>query len=346
MDATVPDTSTGTAVETPSSPALETPSAPTSAPDLGAMSPDERSHWRLTGEFPSAKDSSEAASTPAEPAEQAASTDASSTPASEPGTPKKNAATRIQQLLEENKLLKERLESAPRESRPAPAVDERAASSPAQAAERTLDAAIASPDLSRPPLEEGDFFREFPDASMAAFVDYRHGYREAMSEARRAADQQRESLSSSYAQRMAPAIEADPQFWSTLDPRLKETTPIALLPAGEAPTALNFAAQEILESEHPAEIMSYLSAHPQYLEVLSRMSSAHAIRAIARLDALVGSVSSVPTKQPVGKTTTSAPAVPQTLGSKPAESADETTTSVVAGDFRRYKSAMNRREGA
>jgi hypothetical protein len=46
------------------------------------------------------------------------------------------------------------------------------------------------------------------------------------------------------------------------------------------------------------------------------------------------------------KTTTSAPAVPMTLGSKPATQADDARAAIASGDMARYNAIMNARDGA
>jgi len=69
------------------------------------------------------------------------------------------------------------------------------------------------------------------------------------------------------------------------------------------------------------------------------------VRMMGQISARV-SVPSVPTQPVVKKTTTSAPDVPETLGSRPAAPVDEAKAAVMAGNTRRYNEIMNAREAA
>ena len=95
----------------------ESSPAPGPAPSLESLTPTERTEWRMTGNLPEppTESPSPAESAPAEPVEQVASTEASPSPAPEPGTPRKsNADTRIPELLKARAAERERAERAER----------------------------------------------------------------------------------------------------------------------------------------------------------------------------------------------------------------------------------------
>jgi hypothetical protein len=339
--------------------------APQPSPDLASLSASDRAAWRLTGEWPSAPNTSEAvapadASTPsteadsssAAPDAQAAATAATPTPASEPGTPKKaNAETRKAELKTEiETLLKERdtlrREMAETRSQPRATLDAKpAASSPA--APPPLATLVQSPDLSRPPLSDVEFYTAYPEASVADFTRYVARYEFGKASAESQQTQQKRARLDTFQQAVTAASAADPEFWPAVSTVAQQLVPIDHLDPGMAPTALNYAAQEIVESAHGPALLKHLAAHPELMATLRQSTPVQAIRHLAQLDwQLAHPASSVSPVTPVVKTTTSAPAPGSALGTRQTAPADEAQAAVVAGDFGRYRSTMNRREGA
>ena len=322
---------------------------------LGALSVTERSHWRLTGELPStpaeARDteptpdaSDDAAdSSPAQPDGQAASTEVIPQPASEPGTPKKrNADSRkaelaaeIQTLLRQRDELKASL-TAPRPTAPQ---DVSVASSPTPQPV-SLEQVVETPDVSRPALTEGQFFEVFPDASYGQFLSYTARY-----ETRAFAYQQQQAQQvSTQVQSYREKAAAIPKEALTALPRdVIDAKPVSLLGPQEQPGVWNYAVQEILDASDSAALVSHLVAHPEDVQAIAATRTPlETIRTVAQINARLSS--SVP-PQSVVKTTTSAPAPVETLGSKRSAPASEAQAAVAAGDFARYASVMNAREG-
>jgi hypothetical protein len=330
------------------------------------MSVTERSHWRLTGELPStpaeARDRAEtsddpAASSPADPAVQEASTEVRESPDSEPGTSaepattssktKANAETRkaalhaeIQDLLTRRNALRAEMAAPPPQSVP----DVRPASS---SGPLPLSEFLARPDVAKPILTDAEFFAAYPDADYGAYTRYTSRY-EVLSI--RAEDQQRAAIEARQSQLMTQArtyaervqsAQAEQAF--PIGEHLTGLVPASLVPDGKPVNAGNVIAQEILESEQPAALLRHLTDHPEAFHALAALPSALAVaKAIGRLEAQIGSPLTPPS--PVAKTTTSAPAPVETLGRKPSASADEAKAAVAAGDFARYASAMNAKE--
>lgn len=327
-----------------------TPTLPADA--LSRMSDTERSHWRLTGEFPAdapagapaADDPSspEAESAPAAPAEQATSTDVSAPPASEPGTPKKsNAETRKAELTAEIKALLRQRDALREELAPPkpPAETPTTEAKPAP-----LATAIEHPDPASTALPEDAFFAQYPQATVGDYARYLARYEIARVRAEESATRDRDARLQTFKTRLDAVLKDEPEFWSQQHPRVRALPTLDQLRPGETPTALHYAGQEILLAERPADLIRYLSEHPEELDRIQTGSWADGIRAIARISAQLDRPS-VP--EPVTpRPTTAAPPVPTTLGSKPAVSVDDAEGAVAAGDFRRYRSAMNRKEGA
>lgn len=318
----------------------ETP-APVS---LDTLDSKQLSHWRQTGDLPETPDTStEAASSPAEPAAQATSTDAHTPPASEPGTPKKNnAETRIKELLAENARLKAESESF--RARP-PAPETHAASSPAPQAEVTLSAAIESPDLSKPMLEETEFFSAFQQATVKDYMRYVARYENSAADIARQSRQSFESRQQWFDSEISKAVDTYPDIQAKVPEELRSAAPVELLPPGVKPVLSNYVMQEVWTAPDPGKLLLHIaeSAEAQK-EIQASRTPADVIRTIARIQARLGTPS-VPPK-PVVKTTTSAPPPPPTLGSKPAIPGDAVEEALASGDVGKYIREMNRREMA
>lgn len=341
---------------------------PSSATDvLSSLSPKQLGEWRLTGSIPEASSETDAPSSsplasdsaPDTP-EQAASTDAHTPPASEPGTsaakpvstkPKANAETRKAELNAEiQSLLKQRdeLRAAVTAPPPQPAREDvklvASSSTPPPLAD-----AIARPDVTRPALSEGQFFEAYPEAAYGDFARYtaRYEYHALRAEDQRTqADQARvqaiQAKAQAYGDRVR-AAQADPDF--TIDDRLLSLIPADFLPPGVPLAAEHVIAQEIMTSEVAPALLRHLSEHPDEFAALRALDSPLAIsRAMGRLEARLDT-SQTPNK-PVVKTTTSAPTPPKTLGTKSAEPVDDVQAALASGDVRRYILAMNRKEAA
>lgn len=77
---------------------------------------------------------------------------------------------------------------------------------------------------------------------------------------------------------------AAPDLADRIDPELGELRPASLVPPGERITQGNVLAEEFLQSDHPAELMLYLTEHP---EEKARLLNAPDVRTIQRGVALI-----------------------------------------------------------
>ena len=326
--------------------------SPVSTPNpIAAMSPSERTNWRLTGD---PKSSTTAASIPAVPAVPATSTDVSTAPASEPGTPAKGVKARLPELDADIQDLRSRLaiRAQLREelAQTAPAVQTPAAASSPAPTSPTLPQILASPDLRRAPLSDAEFFTQFPEATFADFGRYTARYEIAASraiDAQQAAvtqrQQQYQTREAAFFERRKAAIEADPNFEANLSPSVLALKPFDLVVGTQEPVLpVHILAQEIFVSPQSAQIMAHLSAHQDEFDRLASLTSIESIaRAIGRLEAKLESPSAAPALAIVP--TSTAPPPSRTLGTRVTTPADDVQSAVKEGDFRRFREAENRR---
>lgn len=329
-----------------SSPAPEVvPTTPTEV--LASLSETERLEWRKSGDLPKDKiPVSSAASPPAEPDDQAVSTEPTTAAASEPAKPKKNADTRIQELLADRARLERELADARR-----PASDVRpAAPSPAPAVETFP--------------EYAEYLTQHPDASLEKWMDARDDWRDARKDAKAAEQSEAQALTRSQearAQRFNAQIQesakADPEFLSKISPDVLAIRPIAALKPGEAAGPVNIVGAELLNSPVAPQLMRHWSEHPDDLQRLvtvpatlahlppverAREHTRWMIREIGKLEAKfepAGEPASPPTK-----TVSDAPDPGTTLGSRPAAPADAVEAAIRRKDPGAYIREANARE--
>lgn len=337
---------------------------------VAALSPEAHAHWKLTGEInPKAKapapdaphqDLSEpsdpstyAESSPAEPAEQAPEIAGHQEAASEPATPKKksNAETRIKELLAQTKAQEAEIARLKAEPKPEPKADVTpAVVAPSATPEpKSLAAFVASPDLTKPRIDEVEFFAQFPDAKLADYQDYRENYRDGVKSVQTQTESRIASVQNSFQDRLKPALEANPQLWDTIPDALKtaQATGITLAPNAQR-TAWNDIARELVLSDHSGAILSHFSAHPDELTQIAGLPDERSVtRAMAALETRLTSEPVNPQKAVRPRTTTSAPE-PQgtTLGRRTQGVIDDAEGAIQRKDAGSYIAIMNRRESA
>jgi hypothetical protein len=272
-----------------------------------------------------------AASATAQPADQAASTEASSKPASEPAKPKRNADTRVQELLADRARLQAELDAA---RRPAPPhVDAKpAASSPAPAPE------------SFPKFAQ--FLETHPDADLETWMEARDDWRDQRNAERsqEAAKIQHEERwhaerATNFNQQLKDAAAADASFREKLSPDVATLEPAAIAHAEGRPLTINNGiAEEIIDSPIAAKVMLHLSEHPDELQTLRQARSPRELarRFGALEDRLQRATSAAP---PPLNTVTKVPTPPTTLGTRPAAGADPVVSAVRSGDVAAYRAA-------
>jgi len=317
-------------------------------PVLDALTDAEREAWQLTGDLPerTIPTSTPEGSTPPEPAAQAAPTDASTEPASEPGKPARpNAETRKQQLRAEIEDL----------SRQARQLRDEVAQARSGSPGRPVDASPAAPSPASVPTAPD---AEFPDYGAwlerpgneaktyesytrdlvvhVASVERQRGHAEAMKAAK----------AHDYAARVAQTIAQEPDFVSTLSPEVHDMVPLDMLPDRRTATMANVVAQAVVDSDQAPQLLRYLSQNDSVLQALKRQpSEAAVLRMIGRIEGtLSAQTTAPPSPVPSAPMVSRAPAPPTTLGNRPAVPADDIESALAAGDFDAYSTRMNRKE--
>jgi len=334
---------------TPQFDAISAESSPASEPvdQLASLSPTEYAAWEKDGVLPPASDVRTDSST-VQPDGQAASTDASSAPASEPGKPAKppkNADTRVQELLAdraqaraEAAQLRERLERLER-----PKQDAKPGSSPAAVPEWKRYMSLPN----APKEDQFDTYAEYVAASSFFAAQQLQSDNEARSRAR-AEQHQHADRVKTMAQKAIERINAykqtDSGFDAAVNPQLMEIRPVSLLRPGEPIQADNVLAEEMLVSDYTPHLMKHFSTPEGIAEwqKLTAMSPAAMLREFGRIEARFESRVSSDARPP--STVTSAPEPPTTLGRKPAAAADGVAHAIKTGDFAAYERMENARE--
>ncbi len=296
--------------------------APSATPSLETLTGEQRATWRKTGSLPDAA----AASSPATP-EQALSTE-SSTPASEPGTPakpaKKNAESRIQELLQERHARDTRIAEL----------------------EARLNAPKEAPkEVPAAPEPMGEDFPEYEAwaetqpqnrrsyeryiGAMAVHVYQQQEEVKSQRTARATAEKTEAERLDTY-RKNAEAFKAEhADYWQVIDPVTKTTMPVATR------DALN---EALGSGGYSPALLYHLGTHLEDFHRIVALPPAQAAYAIGKLDASL----SLPAP-PAFKTLSTAPDPPPTLRSKPATPVDDLEAAVKRGDFTSYKLAANRR---
>lgn len=324
-----------------------TADAGTSSALIASLSAEDRTTWRMTGALPTTTTDPAVIAAPAtaEPAAQAASTEVSPKADPEPADDlKPKTKARIDALLADRKAAQDRADALERElaalKAPKPAPAEPPAAS-ATATGTREDAQRLTPDLTKPALTDVEFVEQFPEAT---YGDYsRYVVRYELAQDRQATVQQTEAQrrQSTFAAQVATELKANPQWVSTLDPRVAGLVPTEHLPQGQAPTALNRIAQEVFESSQATALMRHLSEHPAEIDRIASLPPDAIVRAMARLE---GTLSAGPVKPEVKPLPVSQAVPLETLGRKPAVDGDPVSAALARGDFRGYREAQNARE--
>lgn len=266
---------------------------------------------------------------------QAASTEVVATPASEPGSPargKKNAESRIQELLTERAQLRADLEAA---KRPAPASvpDVPAASSPAPMAGEKFpayDAWIAT--QSADVQNASDAFDLYIDAR-AGHVFQRQQMQARQREADDTAQREEQGRFATYRQQADTFATQRTDYWSIVEPITE-----AHIPDVKTRDAI----QDVITRSVAAPALLYhLGTHRDEFARVIALPAHQAAYELGKLDAAlsVGATSVRPTK-----TVSSAPPPPPSLLSRAQTPVDEIESARSSGDWSRYRALANARD--
>lgn len=258
-----------------------------------------------------------AESSPAQPGDQAASTDASTSAASEPAKPKKvnNADTRVTELLAEREALRAELDTL---KRPRPSDAMPAKSSPATVADAEfpeLDDWLAIPG------NEGKSFtayqREF----------FRHEFQQQQAETNRKAVQTAQQRDQD--ERITAYRKSAETFIADHDDYWPVVTPITSTPRSDLTDALG---EVITRSANPPALLYKLGSEPETWARLIGLPERLAVYELGKLEAAL-SAPETPKTQPL----TRAKEPPTTLGRRAADPGDVIEAAVASGDVARFR---------
>jgi hypothetical protein len=130
-----------------------------------------------------------------------------------------------------------------------------------------------------------DYIEAFTDWKAERILERQAERTRMESEAEAFARRQQEKVDA-FNSRVKKAKEADPEVIDRIDPRLLQLQPTFTLPPGSQVTAANDIAQAIIESDHSAALLLYLSEHEEVMGELLRLPDSYAVtRAVGRLEA-------------------------------------------------------------
>jgi hypothetical protein len=313
---------------------------PTDASAFDTMTDAQRSDWLQTGTPPGQT----ADSAPASPDDQVASTEASTSPASEPGKPakKRGIDARNEELEQKILRLNENLSRA------------KQIEQEWEATQRRLQE--RAPTAESRPASAGD--GEPQEAEFASYSDYvkalgqwsaRQAFREeqAAIRAHQVEAEHARALSDtakSAADRLEAARARDPEFDTKIHPQLLAVVPASALPDDAPVGPQHILADEILRSEVVDQLLVHFSAQPADWQRLCALPTPAALmRAFVQLESSFarGEASASGHNPSISQ----APTPPVTLGRKPsADNADPGLVALRKGDFAAYMESENRKE--
>ncbi len=311
-------------MSTDANPAESSPAAEVAAPSLERLSDADRQTWRKTGSLPDVS----AASSAAAPVEQVSSTDEQTAPASEPGTPakpeKKNAESRIKELLADRHARDARIAELEARLATPQAPDVKAAPSPAPVKFPNYD-----DWRDQQPADQAILYEDYIDERVK-FLYQAEQQVERQRVEKLTAEQQKTERIAKYRETAESFVAERPDYWDVVRPITQAAMPEGIQAVME---------DAIDGSANSPRLLYHLGQNPELFQRLISLPERLAAWELGKLEASLGQPAS-----PVVKTLSTAPAPPPTLGSRPAQPADDVESAVKRQDFATFKLAANRRQ--
>jgi len=321
---------------------------------LASLNEKEKATWRQTGDLPErpAKEApKEKEETPAEssPAAKEVVTESKETPpaesvaapvvAKEESKPKKNAATRIQELLAETKQLRAENEELRKSARPAPAKEEEVAIPRRNDTDKTGQALYAT--------DEAWLDARDKAVKEIAKQEARQEYAKQQQEEQTA--KHNDLVQKRWLNSIKIATEKFPD-WSKkvgLNDKDGKYQDAALKSIKERSVLDQF----ILDSDIGAVLLYHFSGDQAEIDRIQGMSPYAAARELTRLEDKLSAEVSAPekkeTKQATDSSTTQvtrAPAPPASVGGRATAPVDEVNSNLKQGNFKAYRETANRED--
>jgi hypothetical protein len=314
-------------LDTPTAVATETP-APVATPvtDLEAMTPEERTNWRVTGTYPERKPADEAPAVPETPATDVPQHEADSAQPDDAiseaaRTLRRNRASERKQRIQDeiNDLTRKRHE-AERELETI------------HARRRALETPPTPTTPSAPVPEREPLIDQF-DGDFTAFLRARDTWLLSQFEQRQ--QQAREAQQRTEAERQyAARLEAHAQRVEQARQQFADWDVVVNNP--ELPQVPTAVLQALQDSPQGPRLAYRLARDPERMRALASMTPHAAVLEVGRLAAdLDAPVKAAP------KTLTSAPPPAPSLGERPGVPSDAVMDAAISGDFSRYKAEVN-----
>lgn len=294
--------------------------------DFPDITPEQKQHWRLTGELPAKSDAPPASKEPA----ASPAGEKKAAPASQPDTQRskpKNAESRIRDLVAENKRLTEQLAAKPQ---PAQSVTQ--TSQPA--APKTEAKPTDDPEPQRAHKPDGSKWENWDEYAAAVRAwDRREAVRAvqaetAKSEQVRKAQEQYNQVAQTWTEKRDAFLQ---EKGVTLEDYDRDTT-AALNGKVNQATALY-----LLASEQGPALTYHLAQNPKLVAELVTLGPAAVAVKLARLEVSL----SKPSEPPSPVRTSRMPKPATDIGARNTAPADEEMAAVASGDFRAFRKLAN-----
>lgn len=137
----------------------------------------------------------------------------------------------------------------------------------------------------------------------------------------------------------------DKEFSDKVHPKLLEAKALsAMTPRDGKPTFVNFAVEQVMRSEHPKDVLLYLS-DPKIAQRLATLHPDDVVRDLAKYEASLGAAQPGPALKPA-KSQATPPIQPVRGSSHVADDDDEMSDDISVDDFIRKENAKARRAAA
>lgn len=149
----------------------------------------------------------------------------------------------------------------------------------------------------RPKLEDFENLEDFTDAVTEWKLENREkAAKQRESELLR--EQTREARLKGFSERIQAHLKTDPNFFDKVDKNLVALRPLSELGPSEPRNQMNLAADYILDSEEPAKLFEYFTAHPEEVRRFLTLHPMQIGKEIGKIEGRLGAAITAPVPEP------------------------------------------------
>lgn len=149
----------------------------------------------------------------------------------------------------------------------------------------------------RPKLEDFENLEDFTDAVTEwKLADREKTAKQRESEVMR--ERAREGRMKAFSERIQAHLKTDPNFFDKVDQNLVQLRPLSELGPSEPRNQMNLAADYILDSEEPAKLFEYFTAHPEEVRRFLTLHPMQIGKEIGKIEGRLGAAITAPVPEP------------------------------------------------